>query len=95
MGGEMRLEGKVAVITGGGTGIGAATARRFAEEGARVVVAELNEVNGAATAEELAKEFGTEARFVHTDVRRKEDNVAMVAAAVDVWGTVDILVNNA
>ena len=49
-----RLDGRVAVITGGGDGIGAGIARRFAEEGARVLIAELNENNGRATADELA-----------------------------------------
>ncbi len=85
----------VAVVTGGGDGIGAGISRRFAEEGARVVIAEMNEERGRATADELASTTGTETLFVRTDVRRKEDNVEMIARAVDVWGTVDILVNNA
>jgi len=90
-----RLSDRVAVITGGGDGIGAGIARRFAEEGARVLIAEMNEERGRATADELASDTGAEVQFVRTDVRRKEDNQAMIAAAVDAWGTVDILVNNA
>ena len=90
-----RLEQRVAVITGAGDGIGAGIARRFAEEGARVVIAEMNETLGRATAESIAADTGAETLFVHTDVRRKEDDQAMITAAVDAWGTVDILVNNA
>jgi NAD(P)-dependent dehydrogenase (short-subunit alcohol dehydrogenase family) len=90
-----RLKDRVAIITGAGDGIGHAMARRFAAEGAKVLVAELNEETGAAVAGELPREFGTEARFVRTDVGVKADNHAMVDAALESWGTVDILVNNA
>ncbi|TDC86883.1 glucose 1-dehydrogenase [Actinomadura sp. 7K507] len=86
-----RLAGRVAVVTGAGDGIGRGVARRFAAEGARVVVAELNEETG----ERVAAEIGENARFVQTDVTDKAQVHAMVAAAAETWGTVDVLVNNA
>ena len=88
-----RLAGRVAVITGSGEGIGRSIAQRFAEEGANILVAEINPELGEAVAAEL-REI-TETRFVRTDVGNKADNQAMVAAAVDAWGRLDILVNNA
>lgn len=85
----MRLSGKVAVVTGAGDGIGAAVARAYAAEGARVVVAELSEQAGKAVADEI------DGLFVRTDVGDRDQVEAMVQAAVDTWGSVDILVNNA
>ncbi|MDH4160648.1 MAG: SDR family NAD(P)-dependent oxidoreductase, partial [Actinomycetota bacterium] len=79
-----RLEGRVAVITGAGSGIGLATARRFAEEGATVVVADLNEQTGRATADELG------GRFVAVDVTSPEDNQRMYAEAFEAYGHIDI-----
>jgi NAD(P)-dependent dehydrogenase (short-subunit alcohol dehydrogenase family) len=90
-----RLDDKVAIITGGGDGIGAGIARRFAAEGAHILIAERDETTGSATAAQLAKEFGIRTKFVQTDVGVKEQVLAMVDIARDELGTVDILVNNA
>lgn len=90
-----RLGGKIAIITGAGDGIGKGVARRFAAEGADVLVAELNESTGKRAAEEIAAEFGRKAFFVRTDVGDRASVLAMVDAAVSRFGRVDILVNNA
>jgi NAD(P)-dependent dehydrogenase (short-subunit alcohol dehydrogenase family) len=86
-----QLEDRVAVITGAGEGIGRGIASAFVKEGAKVVIAEINAELGNAVVSEL----GDNTIFVETDVSVKEDNERMIAAAVDQWGTVDILVNNA
>ncbi len=90
----MKLDGKVAVITGAGRGMGAAEARLFASEGAQVVVAELNEENGKKVAVEIA-EAGGSAIFVRTDVSVEEDVEALMSRASQEFGGIDILVNNA
>jgi NAD(P)-dependent dehydrogenase (short-subunit alcohol dehydrogenase family) len=84
-----RLDGKVAVITGGCSGIGLATVRRFVEEGAKVVIGDLDDERG----KELADELGLQ--YVHTDVTSKADVDALFAAAKDTFGSVDIAFNNA
>jgi NAD(P)-dependent dehydrogenase (short-subunit alcohol dehydrogenase family) len=86
-----RLDGKVAVVTGAASGIGEGTARRFVEEGARVVVADLQEEAGR----EVAKSLGDAARFVRTDVTREADIAAVVDTAVESFAKLDIMVNNA
>ncbi|MEV0594671.1 SDR family NAD(P)-dependent oxidoreductase [Nonomuraea cavernae] len=93
--GSGRLDGRTAIITGGGDGIGRGVARRFAAEGARILVAEIDEVTGRRTALELTDEFGADARFLATDVTDRARVEAMVDFAVETWGGVDILVNNA
>ena len=87
----MRLENKVALITGAGSGFGEGMARRFVEEGARVVVADIDDPAGEGVAESL----GESACFIHADVSRAEDSAAMVQCAIDTFGRLDILVNNA
>lgn len=90
-----RLQGRVAIVTGGGDGIGRGIVRRFAAEGARLVIAELDEDSGRTAAQEARDDFGAEAIAIHTDVGDKADVVAMVELALASWGTVDVLVNNA
>jgi len=90
-----RLSNKVAVITGAGDGIGLGIARRFAREGAAVVVAELNPTTGRAAADAIEHEFGTRALFLATDVTDKADVEAMIDTTVAEFGTIDVLVNNA
>jgi NAD(P)-dependent dehydrogenase (short-subunit alcohol dehydrogenase family) len=89
-----RLAGRVAVVTGGGQGIGRGVVRRFAAEGASVLVAELDEAAGQDAVAEVTAAGGT-ARFQRTDVGDRAQVEAMVAAAVDAWGSIDVLVNNA
>jgi NAD(P)-dependent dehydrogenase (short-subunit alcohol dehydrogenase family) len=90
-----RLAGKLAIVTGGGAGIGEAIARRFACEGAAVVLAELNEVEGMRVAREIAAEYSVAAVCVTTDVAQASSVEAMVARVVSEHGAPDILVNNA
>lgn len=86
-----RLDGKVAAITGGASGIGAGTVRRFAQEGAKVLIADLDDDKGAA----LAAELGTSTAFLRTDVSKEEDVAAMIAETTDRFGRIDVLFNNA
>ncbi len=87
----MRLSGKVAVVTGGGSGFGEGIVRRFAEEGARVIVADLDE----AAAGRVADSIGESGLAVRADVSVGEDYEAIVSAALGEFGRLDILVNNA
>jgi NAD(P)-dependent dehydrogenase (short-subunit alcohol dehydrogenase family) len=89
-----RLEGKIALITGAGQGIGRAAARLFATEGARVVVAEIAREQGEATAKTI-RDAGGEVLFVATDVRDPASVEAAVRTTVDRFGRLDVLYNNA
>ena len=89
----MRLEGKVAIITGAGGDIGRAYAGRFLDEGAKVVLAEIGEEQGRASLEAL--EGRGEVAYVRTDIADQASTEACVAAALDRFGSVDVLVNNA
>ena len=90
----MRLDGKVAIVSGAASGMGAATARRFAKEGARVVVADMLEADGRQVASDITRANGT-AEFMRLDVTNEADWKAVVDATIQNYGKLDILVNNA
>lgn len=90
----MRLAEKVAIVTGGANGIGRAICKLFAEEGARVVIADIDTEGGAESASEI-KSAGGEALFVETDVSDEANVERMVDSAVSAYGTVDVLVSDA
>ncbi len=91
-----RLDGRVAVITGGASGMGRATAQRFLAEGASVVIADLNEATGKEAMElAAARGAGPRVRFVRTNVAEEADVAAMIAFAQDEFGRLDCLFNNA
>ncbi|MBW8269918.1 SDR family NAD(P)-dependent oxidoreductase [Caldovatus aquaticus] len=89
-----RLDGKVALITGAASGMGAAMARLFAREGAKVAVCDLLEEEGRAVVADIAAAGGT-ARFLRLDVTEEAQWEAAVGAVVGAWGRLDVLVNNA
>src|SRR6185312_8586256 len=90
----MEFAGKVALITGGGGGIGRAAAIGFAGRGAKVLVVDQDATSGEASAE-LVRQRGGDARFVHADVTRSADVQAYVKAALDAFGSIDCFFNNA
>lgn len=90
----MRLNDKVAIVTGAGSGIGRATAELFAEEGAKVVVADIDPKTGEETVRSIQSTHGT-ASFVPADISKEEDARRISEEAVRAFGSVDVLVNNA
>lgn len=88
------IDGKTAIVTGAATGIGAASAKRFAEEGARVVAADVNVEDGRETVAEI-EAVGGEAIFVETDVSKEADVASMVEVALDTYGSIELAHNNA
>ncbi len=92
----MRLSGKVAIVTGGGSGFGEGIAKRFAEEGAKVIVNDIDDAGGKRVAAEIEKAHGQgSALYVHADVAKDADVRAMVEACLARFGRLDIMVNNA
>lgn len=89
------LSGRAAIVTGAGDGIGRAIARRYAAEGASVLVAEIDERSGSEAAASIARETGAQVLFLKTDVKQKSQVLAMVDTAISAFGRLDILVNNA
>jgi len=87
----MRLKDKVAIVTGAASGMGAATARIFAREGAFVVLTDISEADG----QRVAREIGNRAQFIRHDVSKEADWAKVVAETVKAHGRIDILVNNA
>jgi len=87
----MRLTGKTAIVTGGGSGFGAGIVRRFVQEGARVLIADINREG----ADQLSSEMGDNAFSYQVDVGDGASVRAMSAAAIEAWGHIDILINNA
>src|ERR1051325_11680428 len=87
----MRFKDKVCLVTGGGSGIGRATCERFASEGARVVVFDLNEQHG----NETVKRIASESIFAKADVSNSAEVQGAIKTAVDRWGRIDTIVNDA
>lgn len=89
------LSGKVAIVTGGGSGFGAEICRKFVEEGARVSVLDVNEEGGTQVAKEIAGSGGKSAQFIRCDVTRRDQVAGAIKATTEAFGRVDAYVNNA
>ncbi len=89
-----RVKGKAAIVTGGGSGIGEATAKLLAAEGAKVTIVDIDDANGARVADEIIAAGGT-ARFRHLDISREDDITSVFNEAYEEYGALHILVNNA
>ena len=92
---KFSLEGQVAVVTGGGQGLGKVFCHAFAEAGADIVVAEINQETGGQTTAEIDAMAGREAIYVETDVTSRASVAAMVATGIERFGRIDVLMNNA
>ncbi|GAM03846.1 3-hydroxybutyrate dehydrogenase [Novosphingobium sp. MBES04] len=91
----MKLKDKVCIVTGAASGIGLAIARKYAEEGGKVAIADLNQEAAQKAADEITQTYGADAMAVAMDVTSEEQVEAGVQAVVEAWGTVDVLVSNA
>ena len=89
-----RLDGQAAIVTGGAQGIGGSCARRLAEEGAKVLIADIDAATSEANVETIRRQGGT-AESIRADLGRHDDIKAMIDRATELWGRLDILVNNA
>lgn len=90
----MRLKGKTAIVTGGGSGFGEGTARRFAQEGCRVMVADINDEGGRRVVSEITA-AGGQAAYQHADVSKDADWATLVKATLDAFGGLTTVINNA
>jgi 3alpha(or 20beta)-hydroxysteroid dehydrogenase len=92
--GKSRIEGKVALITGGARGMGASEAQLFVEEGAKVVISDVLDSVGEQTASRISPD-GSQCKYLHHDVTKEDDWSSVVAKVIETFGQIDILVNNA
>jgi NAD(P)-dependent dehydrogenase (short-subunit alcohol dehydrogenase family) len=90
----MRLNGKIAIVTGGGQGIGEQIALRLGRDGAVVVIADINTAGGRRTAEAIVAQGGRAARVIPTDISDERQVIALVGGVIEIGGGIDILVNN-